>query len=89
MCDFVELLTGYDISHIFSLKRPLVDFSWEQVMNHTNNVFELESMDNVQAKREVKLDEEDMPDGHPGPQSGIIKPECPNVELVIYLLTEN
>ncbi|XP_074660375.1 soluble guanylate cyclase 88E-like [Tubulanus polymorphus] len=34
-------LLGHAINQIFDLTRPLVGFSWESVMMHTNNVFEI------------------------------------------------
>ncbi|XP_074659880.1 soluble guanylate cyclase gcy-31-like isoform X2 [Tubulanus polymorphus] len=39
---------GHNIDDIFELSRPLVSFTWESVMMHTNNVFE------VYTKLEVK-----------------------------------
>ncbi|OQV12013.1 Soluble guanylate cyclase 88E [Hypsibius exemplaris] len=45
-------IEGHDISHIFILRRPMVEFGWEQVLSHTNNVFELESVDNIQKKED-------------------------------------
>ncbi|GAU97857.1 hypothetical protein RvY_09085-2 [Ramazzottius varieornatus] len=61
-------IEGYDISHIFVLKRPMVDFSWEQVVSHTNNVFELESLDRVQMKCMVPENTDKTSDEAPSSQ---------------------
>ncbi|XP_035673582.1 soluble guanylate cyclase 88E-like isoform X3 [Branchiostoma floridae] len=38
-----EKLEGRQIEESFTLNRPLVKFTWENVLNHTNNLFELVS----------------------------------------------
>ncbi|CAH1256862.1 GUCY1B3 [Branchiostoma lanceolatum] len=38
-----EKLEGRRIEESFTLNRPLVKFTWENVLNHTNNLFELVS----------------------------------------------
>ncbi|CAH1785621.1 unnamed protein product [Owenia fusiformis] len=45
-------LLGKHIDDEFSLSRPMVDFTWENILAHTNNVFELQSMNPVRNQRD-------------------------------------
>ncbi|GAU97738.1 hypothetical protein RvY_08983-1 [Ramazzottius varieornatus] len=61
-------IIGYDITHVFDLIKPLINFSWDQLLIHVNNAFELKTIDRVQrrgtpVKNSQEKDEIDTEDG--------------------------
>ncbi|XP_070567798.1 soluble guanylate cyclase 88E-like [Ptychodera flava] len=43
-------IIGKKMTQVFSLTRPIVTFTWDDIIVHTNNIFELASIDRVSAK---------------------------------------
>ncbi|XP_067655948.1 soluble guanylate cyclase 88E-like [Haliotis asinina] len=43
-------VVGKNLTAVFGLRRPLVDFTWQSIMAHTNNVFELISLKSVRRR---------------------------------------
>ncbi|OQV25573.1 Soluble guanylate cyclase 88E [Hypsibius exemplaris] len=48
----VDDITGYDATQVFSLKKPLIDFSWDAIAGRTNTMFELATIDPIRGKED-------------------------------------
>ncbi|XP_077552282.1 soluble guanylate cyclase 88E-like [Haemaphysalis longicornis] len=46
----MPMVVGKRIPEVFDLAKPMVECSWKSIMGHTNNVFELTSLEAVRAK---------------------------------------
>ncbi|XP_055335407.1 soluble guanylate cyclase 88E-like [Paramacrobiotus metropolitanus] len=46
-------IIGYDVTHVFTLLKPMIDFTWDQLIIHVNNAFELKTIDRVLRKAGV------------------------------------
>ncbi|XP_013410650.1 soluble guanylate cyclase 88E isoform X3 [Lingula anatina] len=53
----LEGLEGRQVDTEFVMMRPLLEFTWKNVMSHTNNVFELQSVNETKAQRQQDLDD--------------------------------
>ncbi|XP_067933138.1 soluble guanylate cyclase 88E-like [Watersipora subatra] len=41
-------LIGSQLDDLFHISRPLIDFNWDSILCHTNNIFEMQSVDRVE-----------------------------------------
>ncbi|XP_013410654.1 soluble guanylate cyclase 88E [Lingula anatina] len=60
----LEKLEGKQIDTEFSMLRPLLEFTWKNVMSHTNNVFTLQSVNETMALKKGGTDYEVCPVSH-------------------------
>lgn len=47
-------LVGKKVNHCFVMIRPLLKFRWEQLMSHSNSIFEIMSIDTLREIAENK-----------------------------------
>ncbi|KAF6018282.1 hypothetical protein EB796_023412 [Bugula neritina] len=48
---------GCQVDDLFHLERPIMEFSWESILSHTNNIFELKSVDGIENRFEDSFDD--------------------------------
>lgn len=59
----IPRIVGKKVNHEFILLRPLLNFTWEEILLHTNNVFEIMSVDPIIRDGQVRYSTGDLHEG--------------------------
>ncbi|XP_076304227.1 soluble guanylate cyclase 88E-like isoform X1 [Tachypleus tridentatus] len=52
----MPFLVGHKLLDVFELIRPLIEFSWNSILDHTNNIFELKSLELIRLQNHYRDD---------------------------------